>query len=83
MPVFPLIMFMCLHQSPADDLKPGRRDARVSCRRMVWTQHTNSRGELRGCQAQLCGEPVAGVQPCHWAVEGGGGPQLSQEGAHP
>ena len=36
-----LMMFMF-----AEDLKPGRRDACASCRGLVWTQHTNSRGDL-------------------------------------
>ena len=35
----------CLHQGCADDLKSGQRCASFSCRRLVWTQHKNSRGE--------------------------------------
>ena len=35
----------CLHQGWADDLKSGQRCASFSCRRLVWTQHTNSGGE--------------------------------------
>ena len=83
----------CLHQCRVDDLKSGRESARVSSRGLVRAQHTNSRGENAFNAMTLSNQKppfvfyhhmwVSGFQPGDREMEGGGRPQLPQEGALP
>ena len=90
-----LVIICCsfLIHRPADHLKSGRKCARLSGRGLVWTQHTNSRGENAFNAMTLSNQKppfvfyhhmwVSGFQPGDREMEGGGRPQLPQEGALP